>query len=71
MEGLPESFVGTKNIEVVRILILQDLHVAYRETEATMTSIDKILHKNISVKRVLAHLISHNFVQPLFKRDLY
>lgn len=54
-EGRPKSVVVPQNIDAVRELIMQDRHVTYREIEASlgisMTSIYKILHEHLAVKK--------------------
>ena len=51
----PKSVVVPEKIDAVRELIKQDRHVTYREIEASldisMTSINKILHEHLSVKK--------------------
>lgn len=53
--GRPKSVVVPEKIDAVRELIKQDRHVTYREIEASldisMTSINKILHEHLSVKK--------------------
>lgn len=62
--GRPKSVVVPENINVVRELIKQDRHVTYREIEASldisMTSINKILHEHLSVKKICSRWIPHN-----------
>ena len=52
----PKSVVVSENIDAVLKLIKQDRHVTYRETEASlgisMTSINKILHEHLAVKKI-------------------
>jgi len=53
-----------ENIDAVRELIKQDRHVTYREIEASldisMTSIYKILHEHLAVKKICSCWIPHN-----------
>ena len=48
-EGCPKTAVVSENIDAVRGLIMQDLHVTYREIEASLgissTSMHSILHE--------------------------
>ncbi|GFT58701.1 putative DD34D transposase [Nephila pilipes] len=63
-QGRPKSVVVPEKINAVRELIKQDRHVTYREIEASldisMTSINKILHEHLSVKKICSRLIPHN-----------
>lgn len=63
-EGRPKSAVVPQNIDAVRELIMQDRHVTYREIEAflgiSMTSIYKILHEHLAVKKICSRWIPHN-----------
>lgn len=63
-EGRPKSVVVPQNIDSVRELIMQDRHVTYREIEASldisMTSINKILHDHLAVKKISSRWIPHN-----------
>lgn len=63
-EGRPKSVVVPKNIDAVLELIKQDRHVTYREIEASldisMTSINKILHEHLGVKKICSRWIPHN-----------
>ncbi|GFT74146.1 HTH_48 domain-containing protein [Nephila pilipes] len=62
--GRPKSVVVPEKINAVRELIKQDRHVTYREIEASldisMTSINKILHDYLSVKKICSRWIPHN-----------
>ncbi|GFU33812.1 HTH_48 domain-containing protein [Nephila pilipes] len=62
--GRPKSVVVPEKINAVRELIKQDRHVTYREIEASldisMTSINKILHEHLSVKKICSCWIPHN-----------
>jgi len=53
-----------KNIDAVRELIKQDRHMTYHEIEASldisMTSIYKILHEYLAVKKICSRWIPHN-----------
>lgn len=63
-EGRPKSAVVPETIDAVRELIKQDRHVTYREIEASMgnsmTSINKILHEHLAVKKICSRWIPHN-----------
>lgn len=56
--------VVAENIDAVKNLIMLDRHVTYREIEATlgisMTSINKILHEHLAVKKMCSRWIPHN-----------
>ncbi|GFT19851.1 uncharacterized protein NPIL_606111 [Nephila pilipes] len=62
--GRPKSVVVPEKINAVCELIKQDRHVTYREIEASldirMTSINKILHEHLSVKKICSRWIPHN-----------
>lgn len=62
-EGRPKSAVVPQNIDAVRNLIMEDRHVTYREIEASldisMTSINKILHEHLGVKKISSRWIPH------------
>ncbi|GFS53078.1 glutamate receptor ionotropic, delta-1 [Nephila pilipes] len=62
--GRLKSVVVPEKINAVRELIKQDRHVTYREIEASldisMTSINKILHEHLSVKKICSRWIPHN-----------
>ncbi|GFT77831.1 hypothetical protein NPIL_505341 [Nephila pilipes] len=62
--GRPKSVVVPEKINAVRELIKQDRHVTHREIEASldisMTSINKILHEHLSVKKICSRWIPHN-----------
>ncbi|GFU41222.1 hypothetical protein NPIL_661871 [Nephila pilipes] len=62
--GRPKSVIVPEKINAVRELIKQDRHVTYREIEASldisMTSINKILHEHLSVKKICSRWIPHN-----------
>jgi hypothetical protein len=53
-----------ENINAVRKPIMQDHHVTYREIEASLgisiTSIHKILHEHLAVKKIYSRWIPHN-----------
>lgn len=63
-EGRPKTVVVPENIEAVREVITQDRHVTYREIGASlglsMTSIHKILHEHLVVKKICSRWIPHN-----------
>lgn len=63
-DGRPKSIVVPENIDAVCEAIKQDRHVTYREIEASlgisMTSINKILHEHLSVKKLCSRWIPHN-----------
>ena len=67
-KGRPKSVVGPENINAVQKMIMQDRHVTYCEIEATLgissTSIYKILHKHLVVKKICSHCIPHNLTEP-------
>ena len=52
------------NIDAVRELIMQDRHVTYHETEASLgifsTSIHSILHEQLAVKKNCSRWIPNN-----------
>ena len=64
-EGRPKSVVVPETINAVRLVILQDRHVTYREIETTLgiskTSIHSILHEHLTVKKICSRWIPHNF----------
>ena len=66
-EGHPKSVVMSENIDAVQKLIMQDRHVTYCEIETTLgissTSIYKILHDHLAVKKVCSRWISHNLTK--------
>lgn len=63
-EGRPKSVVLPENIDAVRELIMRDRHVTYREIEASLgisnTSVYKILHEHLAVKKLCSRWIPHN-----------
>jgi len=63
-EGRPKTVVVPETIDAVRELIMEDRRVTYREIEASlgisMTSIHKILHEHLAVKKVCSRWIPHN-----------
>ena len=66
-EGRPKSVVVQENIDAVQNLILEDRHVTYCEIEATIgissTSIHKILHDHLAVRKVCSRWIPHNLTK--------
>ena len=62
-EDRPKSVVVPETIDAGRQLILQDRHVTYCETEATIgisgTSIQSILHEHLTVKKIYSRWIPH------------
>ena len=66
-EGRPKSAVLPENSDAVRELIMEDLHVTYREIEATLgissTSVYKILHEHLAVKQICSRWIPHNLTE--------
>ncbi|KYQ48359.1 Histone-lysine N-methyltransferase SETMAR [Trachymyrmex zeteki] len=66
-EGRPKSVVVSENIDAVQKLIMQDRHVIYCEIETTLgissTSIYKILHDHLAVKKVCSRWIPHNLTK--------
>ena len=67
-EGRPKSAVVSETIDAVRLLILQDRHVAYCEIEATLgisgTNIHSILHEHMLSKKFV-RVGSHTICQSL------
>lgn len=63
-EGRPKSVVVQENIDAVHQLVLLDRHVTYREIEASlgisMTSINKILHEHLGLKKICSRWIPRN-----------
>lgn len=63
-EGRPTTVVVPENVDAVHELIKHDRQVTYREIEASlgisMTSINKILHEHLNVKKVCSRWIPHN-----------
>lgn len=63
-EGRPKSVVVPENIDAVQNMIIQDRHVTYCEIETSLgispTSIHKILHEHLAVKKVCCRWIPHN-----------
>lgn len=61
--GRPISVVTPENIDAVQKLIEQDRHVTYLEIKATLgisaTSIHKILHEHLMVRKLCARWIPH------------
>lgn len=66
-EGRPRSVTVPENIDAVQKLIMQDRHVTYCEIEAALgissTSIHKILHDHLAVKKVCSRWIPHNLTK--------
>lgn len=66
-EGRPKSVVLPENIDAVRELIMEDRHVTYHEIEATLgissTSVYKILHEHLAVKKICSRWIPHNLTE--------
>ena len=64
-KGRPKSVIGPENINAEQKLIMKDRHVTYCETEATLgmssTSIYKILHGNLAVKKICSRWITEKF----------
>jgi histone-lysine N-methyltransferase SETMAR len=62
-EGRPKSAVVPENIDAVRKLIEEDRHVTYLEIEAALgisaTSIHKILHEHLMVRKLCSRWIPH------------
>ncbi|CAH1978606.1 unnamed protein product [Acanthoscelides obtectus] len=65
--GAPKMAVTQENVDAVRTLIIDDRHVTYRETEAPLkiskTSIQKILHEELGVRKLVSRWISHLLAQ--------
>ena len=63
-EGRLKSIVVPETIDAVCQLILQDLHVTYREIETTLgisgTSIHSILQEHLTVKKICSRWMPHN-----------
>ncbi|CAH1958285.1 unnamed protein product [Acanthoscelides obtectus] len=59
--GAPKMAVTQENVDAVRKLIIEDRHVTYREIEASLkiskTSIQKILHEELGVRKLVSRLI--------------
>ncbi|CAH2016793.1 unnamed protein product [Acanthoscelides obtectus] len=62
MVGAPKTAVTQDNVDAVRKLIIEDRHVTYRETEASLkisnTSIQKILHEELGVRKLVSPLLT-------------
>ncbi|KAG5331326.1 NU1M oxidoreductase, partial [Acromyrmex charruanus] len=62
-ESRSKSVVVLENRHAVRELIMQDCHVTYRKIETSlsisMTSIHKILHEHLAVKKICSRWIPH------------
>ncbi|XP_031634437.1 histone-lysine N-methyltransferase SETMAR-like [Contarinia nasturtii] len=63
-EGRPKSVVLPETIDAVSELIMEDCHVTYSEIEASLgisyTSVYKILHEHLDVKKICSRWIPHN-----------
>ncbi|CAH1970352.1 unnamed protein product [Acanthoscelides obtectus] len=61
--GAPKTAVTHENGAAVRKLIIEDRHVTYREIEASLeiskTSIQKILHEELGVRKLVSRWIPH------------
>ncbi|CAH1990549.1 unnamed protein product [Acanthoscelides obtectus] len=59
----PKTAVTQENVDAVRKLIIEDRHVTYREIKASLkiskTSIQKILHEELGVKKLVSRWIPH------------
>jgi len=66
-EGRPKSVVVPETIDAVQHMINQDRHVTYCEIETSLgispTSIHKILHEHLAVKKVCCRWIPHNLTK--------
>ena len=66
-KGRPKSVAGPENINAVQKLMMQNRHLTYCEIEATVgissTSIYKILHKHLAVKKICSRWIPHNMTK--------
>jgi [histone H3]-lysine36 N-dimethyltransferase SETMAR len=66
-EGRPKSAVLPETIDAVRVMIMEDRHITYREIESSldisMTSINKILHDHLAVKKICSRWIPHNLTK--------
>ncbi|CAH1997390.1 unnamed protein product [Acanthoscelides obtectus] len=65
--GAPKTAVTQENVDAVRKLIIEDRHVTYREIDASLkiskTSIQKILHEELGVRKLVSHWIPHLFTE--------
>ncbi|CAH2004669.1 unnamed protein product [Acanthoscelides obtectus] len=65
--GAPKTAVTQENVDAVRKLIIEDKHVTYREIEASLTisktSIQKILHEELGVRKLVSRWIPHLFTE--------
>ena len=63
-EGPPKTAFVPENIDTVRVLIMQDRHVTYREIELSLgiscTNIHSILHEQLVVKKICSRWINHS-----------
>ncbi|CAH2007900.1 unnamed protein product [Acanthoscelides obtectus] len=61
--GAPKTAVTQENVDAMRKLMIEDRHVTYREIEASLriskTSIQKILHEELEVRKLVSRLIPH------------
>lgn len=66
-EGRPITVATEETIEAVRRMIAEDNRITYREIEAglsiSMTTINKILHEHLGVKKICARWIPHNLAE--------
>ncbi|CAH1990907.1 unnamed protein product [Acanthoscelides obtectus] len=73
--GAPKMAVTQENVDAVRKLIIEDRHVTYREIEASLkiskTSIQKILHEELGVRKLVSRWIPHlvNWCQKTLDRE--
>ena len=60
----PKSVVRPENVNAVQKLVMQGYHVTYCEIEETLgissSSIYKILHEHLAVKKICSRWIPHN-----------
>ncbi|CAH1981318.1 unnamed protein product [Acanthoscelides obtectus] len=61
--GAPKTAVTQENVDAVRKLIIEDIHVTYREIKASLkiskTSIQKNLHVELGVRKLVFRWIPH------------
>ncbi|CAH2010681.1 unnamed protein product [Acanthoscelides obtectus] len=61
--GAPKPAVTQENVDAVRKLIIEERHVTYRESEASLkiskTSIQKIVHEQLGIRKLFSRWIPH------------
>ena len=69
-KGRPKSVIGPENINAMQKLIMPDRHVTYCKIETTLgissTTIYKILHKHLTVKRFVLVGSQKNLTKQFF-----